>query len=176
MCRPLMGNEVIKMKYVEKILKYICILLFSMLVLIVSFQVISRALTGKSFTVVEELSMFLLAWCTFMCASYAVRKKAHVRVEYFVNRFLPPRGRDILDFLLTLGFLAAVCTMVWFSLGFVRRQMKVSMVVLPFSKGMMYLSFPVGMLFFILFLIDDLRQIVLRLRAHTEGQNGEVLK
>lgn len=155
-----------KLAYLEKALKYLCIALFSSLVIIVSFQVLSRALTGKSFAVVEELSMFLLAWCTFMCAAYAARKKAHVRVEYFVNRFLPPRGRDFLAFALTLAFLVMMGIMVWASFGFVSRQMKVSMVVLPFSKGWMYLSFPVGMLFFLLFLLDDLRQLLLRIRAN----------
>lgn len=79
-------------EYVEKVLKYICILLFAALVSIVSFQVLSRLLTQKSFTVIEELSTFLLAWSTFMCAGYAARRHAHVRVEYFVNRFLPPAG------------------------------------------------------------------------------------
>lgn len=61
--------------YVEQALRWICIILFTVLVTIVSLQVISRLLTGKSFTVVEELSMFLLAWSTFMCAAYAARKK-----------------------------------------------------------------------------------------------------
>ena len=60
-------------EYVEKVLKYICILLFAALVSIVSFQVLSRLLTQKSFTVIEELSTFLLAWSTFMCAGYAAR-------------------------------------------------------------------------------------------------------
>lgn len=79
--------------YVERALRWICIILFTVLVTIVSLQVISRLLTGKSFTVVEELSMFLLAWSTFMCAAYAARKKAHVRVEYFTNKYLSEKRK-----------------------------------------------------------------------------------
>lgn len=151
------------MKYIENLLKYICIVLFTALVVIVSFQVLSRMFTGKSYTFVEELSMFLLAWCTFMCAAYAARKNAHVRVEYFVNRYLSARGRDILSLLLNICVIAMMCVMIYASFGFTKRQMKISMVVLPFSKGWMYLSFPVGMLFLTLFLLGDCFTIIKRL-------------
>ncbi len=153
-------------EYVEKVLKYICILLFAALVSIVSFQVLSRLLTQKSFTVIEELSTFLLAWSTFMCAGYAARRHAHVRVEYFVNRFLPPRGRDVLNLILNILFFLLIAYTIYASFGFVSRQMKVSMVVLPFSKGFMYLSFPVGMLFLILFILDDIILSIKRIKAN----------
>lgn len=153
--------------YVERALRWICIILFTVLVTIVSLQVISRLLTGKSFTVVEELSMFLLAWSTFMCAAYAARKKAHVRVEYFTNKYLSEKGRNILAIVLSIVVLLMMAVTVWASFGFVARQMKVSMVVLPFSKGLMYLSFPVGMLFLILFLIDDTVRTFKQLREGT---------
>lgn len=102
-----------------------------------------------------------------MCAAYAARKKAHVRVEYFINKYLSERGRNILAIVLNILVLLMMAVTVWASFGFVARQIKVSMVVLPFSKGLMYLSFPVGMLFLILFLIDDTVQAFKRLREGT---------
>ena len=80
--------------------------------------------------------------------------------------FCPPRGRDVLNLILNILFFLLIAYTIYASFGFVSRQMKVSMVVLPFSKGFMYLSFPVGMLFLILFILDDIILSIKRIKAN----------
>lgn len=162
--------------YLEKLLKYLSIALFTALVSVVSGQILSRFFTGRSFAVVEELSMFLLAWCTFVSTAYTARKKAHVRVEYFVNRFLSEKQRDILSLILNSAMVVMLIICIKAAFGFVKRQMKIKMVVLPVSKGMMYLSFPVGMVFLTIFLIDDCVELIQKLRGGRTAAGEEMSK
>lgn len=154
--------------YIEKILKIISFILFASLVSVVSFQIISRISTGTSFVMIEELSMFLLAWCTFLCTAYTARKKAHVKVEYFVNKFLSTKQSQWLDIVLHGSLIIILCIVTVHAFSFVQRQMKIKMVILPISKGLMYLSFPVGMIFLIIFLLDDLCNLIRLIRSVNE--------
>lgn len=142
--------------FTENLLKYICIFLFVFLVGAVSFQIISRVFTGRSFVIIEELSIFLLAWCTFLSAAYAAKKKAHIKIDFFVEKIFTENGRKILNLILNIVLLLVISYLIIISFSFVGRQMKVSMAVLPIKKGLMYLSFPVGMLFLVIFLLEDI--------------------
>lgn len=51
-------------------------------------NVITRYLTGGSFSFTEEISVFLLVVLTFSGASVALRRQRHIRIS-FLERALP---------------------------------------------------------------------------------------
>lgn len=59
-------------------------------------QVFSRALFGRSIVWSEELVRHIFIWTIFIGMSYGVAKRYHVSLEYFIDRFSPPARRAIL--------------------------------------------------------------------------------
>ncbi|CAM3646335.1 MULTISPECIES: TRAP transporter small permease [Halomonas] len=55
-------------------------------------NVVTRYLTGGSFSFTEEFSVFLLVILTFAGASVALRRNRHIRIS-FLERALPPKYR-----------------------------------------------------------------------------------
>lgn len=58
-------------------------------------NVITRYITGGSFSFTEEFSVFLLVVLTFAGASVALRRNRHIRIG-FLERALPPKYRSAL--------------------------------------------------------------------------------
>lgn len=60
---------------------YVCVILFSLLVIVLSMEVVARYIFSNSFRWSEELARYLFIWLIFISASYAVVKKAHIHIE-----------------------------------------------------------------------------------------------
>ncbi|WNL38328.1 TRAP transporter small permease [Halomonas sp. PAMB 3232] len=58
-------------------------------------NVVTRYLTGGSFSFTEEFSVFLLVVLTFAGASVALRRNRHIRIS-FLERMLPEKWRGAL--------------------------------------------------------------------------------
>lgn len=132
-------------RIINAVLQYITITMLSVMSIVVFAQVVFR-LIHASIPWSEELSKYLLIWCTFLGASLCVRKGALVGLE-LIFAVIPKTGKRILTvlihmisiaFLLLLvivGYQTAV--MVWFQ----------TTPVLKMSMGLMYASVPTGALF-----------------------------
>lgn len=62
---------------------YICVVLFTLIVIVLTAEVIARYVFNSSFRWSEELSRFLFIWLIFISASYAALKKSHIYIETF---------------------------------------------------------------------------------------------
>lgn len=62
---------------------YICVVLFSLIIIVLTMEVVARYVFSSSFRWSEELSRFLFIWLIFISASYAVIKKSHIYIETF---------------------------------------------------------------------------------------------
>ncbi len=82
-------------KLIEKIhfgLKWILIILLTVMVIDVSLQVFSRYVLQQSSSVTEELATFLLIWVGLLGAAYAYREKAHLGIDLISDR-LSSKGK-----------------------------------------------------------------------------------
>jgi TRAP-type C4-dicarboxylate transport system permease small subunit len=73
----------------------ICVVLLISIYLILLTHVILRYLFGRPIAWSEEVSRYFFVWGTFLGASVALKRRAHVSVEYFVS-FLPVKWRAYL--------------------------------------------------------------------------------
>ena len=62
---------------------YVCVVLFALIVIVLTAEVIARYVFSSSFRWSEELSRFLFIWLIFIGASYAALKKSHIYIETF---------------------------------------------------------------------------------------------
>ena len=82
-------------KLIEKThigLKWILIILLTVMVIDVSLQVFSRYILQRSSSVTEELATFLLIWVGLLGAAYAYREKAHLGIDLISDR-LSSKGK-----------------------------------------------------------------------------------
>jgi C4-dicarboxylate transporter DctQ subunit len=89
----------------EKIEEWMLTILLSFIVILVLAQVISRNLFSFPMGWSVELSRYIFVWIAWISASYAVKKKTHIRVELFKNK-LNNTSRKVLELIVLLLWLA----------------------------------------------------------------------
>lgn len=76
-------------------------------------NVVTRYITGGSFSFTEEFSVFLLVVLTFAGASVALRRNRHIRIG-FLERALPVRFRQPLIIFQALCGIVVLCLITWY--------------------------------------------------------------
>lgn len=83
----------------------VCVILLTCIYFILLTHVILRYLFGRPIPWSEEVSRYFFVWVTFLGASVALKRRAHVTVEYFVS-FLSVRWRAYLKLGIDLAVFA----------------------------------------------------------------------
>lgn len=90
-------------KWVDKNLENIIgILLFIIMTLFLSYQIISRYLFNLSLAWTEELSMYCLIWVCYIGAAAAVRERKHLRITMAFEWCLP-KTKKIVDIITNIA-------------------------------------------------------------------------
>ena len=135
-------------KVINKILRFIVIIMLSVMSVVVFAQVLFR-IVHLSIPWSEELSKYLLTWSTFLGAAICIRKGSLVGLEFLKNS-MSEEKQKILQTILNL----IVCAMLLFliNVGFwaVRRVWFQITPVLKLSMGLMYAAIPIGSVFMLI--------------------------
>lgn len=97
---------------VSKILEWIMIVIFALLVLDVLFQVISRYVLGESFSWTEEFARFALIWLTILGAAYLNGTQEHLSMDFLYQKFSASNQKKVAVLIEILIFLFALVVMV----------------------------------------------------------------
>lgn len=144
------------------VLKVLCIVLFSVLVLVVVWQVFTRQVLGAPSPWTTVTAQYMFVWLSLFAATLVFGERGHIAVDFLALR-APGVARHVLIVLVqgcTLAF--AVLVMVW---GGIRgMSMSWDQVVpgFPFTVGLMYLALPVTGTMIAFLALEDL---VLALRG-----------
>ena len=145
-----------QMRTIRKATETAIVSLFSVLVLVVFFQVIARYVFNQPPAWSEELARYLQVWVIFLASPLCIRKGSHLAVDYFSHR-LGPGARHRLDILigLLITFYVLVVTIFGIRLMVVGRfqvspamglPMTAVYVVFPLSGALMFLESVLGTL------------------------------
>ena len=93
------------MSKLKAFLEYLLIIVFSVLVFAVVWQILSRYIFNQPSTVTEELARFLLIWLALFGASYTFLERGHLSIDLFSEK-ISIEKRYIL--LLSLDLVAAL--------------------------------------------------------------------
>ena len=80
----------------DRVLEYALILLASVMVITVSWQVISRYGLRSPSSLTEEIARFQLIWLGLLGSAYTFRKRMHVGIDIMVAR-LKGRSRKVIE-------------------------------------------------------------------------------
>lgn len=140
----------------DVVLKTICVGLFALLVLLVSWQVVTRLVLNDPSIWTEEAARYTFIWLSLIGISIATGERADVAIEYFVQKapLAWQRWIELTAYAATLSFAGFV--MIWggylnSSLAWTQRNP-----VLPVNAGVLYLAVPVAGVLFAFYLIYHL--------------------
>jgi TRAP-type C4-dicarboxylate transport system permease small subunit len=140
----------------DVVLRTICVTLFALLVILVSWQVFTRLVLGAPSVWSEEAARYTFIWLSLIGISIATGEKADVAIDFFVQK-VPVAWQRWLELLAYLGTLSfAVIVMIWggylnASLAWTQRNP-----VLPVNAGVLYLAVPVAGVLFAFYLLYHL--------------------
>ncbi|MBA4146538.1 MAG: TRAP transporter small permease [Verrucomicrobia bacterium] len=142
--------------FAARLLGYLCVLIFSLLVIDVLWGVATRYILGHQAYWTEELARFLLVWLAMIGAALAYIDNKHLGMD-IVTRSLDPHARRMANFvthLAVLGFAAGVMVYGGTALFVDRWNSGQTMSALEIKKAWFYLSLPVSGLLISLFSLD----------------------
>jgi TRAP-type C4-dicarboxylate transport system permease small subunit len=142
---------------VVKVLETILIVFVIGLTLAVLWGVFTRFCMGHQASFTDELARILLVWVSMIGAALAFGLKAHLGVDFFINKLLP-NARKALSVVVQL--VTIVLTVVIFLVGGVSlalAQMGQQLPTMPWlSRGMVYAAIPVAGVFILMFTLENL--------------------
>ena len=80
-------------RMIDKSLAAVLVTLMVIMVITVSWQVITRYLLNSPSSYTEELATYLLIWISLLGAAYALRVRAHLGIDFLVRRMSQDRQR-----------------------------------------------------------------------------------
>ena len=83
-------------KGIDTVLSSACVLLFAMMVVVGTYQIVTRFIFNKPSTVSEELLTYTFAWMAMLASAYVFGKRDHMKMSFLVDK-LPEGKRRVLD-------------------------------------------------------------------------------
>ncbi|AUX42664.1 uncharacterized protein SOCE26_040970 [Sorangium cellulosum] len=145
-----------------RMLEVVLIAAFVVLTLDTLWGVFSRYVIGTQSRWTEELAVYLLVWISLLGAGLAYGEKAHLGVDYFVGKMDPGAQRvaAIAVELLVASF--AGFALLYGGSTLVAKTLEAKQVspALGLQVGYAYLAVPISGLFFLLFCIENLVELL----------------
>lgn len=129
---------------VNLIVRYACIVFFSIMVIDVVASVVMRYVLVKPMVWGEQLAVYCMIWIAFLSSSIAFRRGAHMGLDLLVKS-LDPKLSSIIQSIahvMVLGFLLVLT--VWGVKHTVAVSQQISPVVFNMSMSWFYSALPVG--------------------------------
>ncbi|MPV36078.1 TRAP transporter small permease [Georgenia subflava] len=123
-------------------LRWFCIVLFALMILVVTWQVVARATVGGN-AWTEVMARFLFIWQGLVGAAYVIGEKDDVAMDFLVKRFRPAvvKAIEIFAHCVVGGF--AVWVMIYGGAKYIESTWNDTVQLLPFTQGQIYLVLPI---------------------------------
>ncbi|EKE68942.1 TRAP transporter small permease [Gallaecimonas xiamenensis] len=146
-------------RHLDSALKWVLIAAMGAIVLVVSWQVLSRYVLQSPSSATEEMARFLLIWVGMLGAAYGYRVRAHLGLSLVTDRLGASWKRriDALVHLLVMVFAALVMVLGGYKLVRLTLDLKQVSAAMGIEMGWVYSVVPLSGLLMLLFGYDHLR-------------------
>lgn len=146
------------MNVIEKWLAAICAALMALMVVDVTWQVVSRFVLSNPSSFSEELARFLLIWIGFLGAAYAYRRHAHLGLDILTSQLQGAKNVLAEKFADLVSFLFAAVIMVYAGTKIMALTIELNQVsaALQIKIGYVYSVIPLSGLLICLFALERL--------------------
>ncbi|HDR88884.1 MAG TPA: TRAP transporter small permease [Bacteroidetes bacterium] len=161
-------------KYVDRSLEIFLVLIMSLLVVDVVWQVASRYLFSNPSSFTDELAGFLLVWVGMAGAAYVKGKNEHLAIDILHGKLTPATRIKLLLFINLL--VTAFCLSIMVAGGswlvytrFVMHQISAAMHI---PIGYVYLIVPVSGLIMSYYSLDDIKNLYREWKTSDHASHG----
>ncbi len=130
----------------NRVLEVFLVILMSVLVIDVLWQVFSRYLLSSPSSFTDELAGFLLIWVGLLGAAYVAGRQEHLAIDILIQKSPPERQRKLQYLIHSLIFLFALFVMFvgGVILMYTRFVLQVKSAALQLSLGYVYIIIPIS--------------------------------
>ncbi|WP_323846685.1 TRAP transporter small permease [Microbulbifer magnicolonia] len=150
------------MKRIDRLLELVLGSLLALMVLDVTWQILTRFLPMNPSSYTEELARYLLVWIGILGAAYAYRKKSHLGIDLLTNALPEGLRKKVQLLTISLCFAFAAATMVFGGIQLVMLTFELNQLsaALSIPMGFVYSVIPLSGTLICIFSIDQLLQVL----------------
>ena len=146
----------------DKALEWVLIIVFSVLVLDVLWQVMSRYVLKSPSSFTDELAGYLLIWVGLLGAAYVTGKNGHLAIDILIQKASPARKRYLS---LIIQFIVALFSLFVLIIGgtwlvYTRFLFNVNSAAMQLPLGYVYMVIPIGGLLILYYSLYNVRLIL----------------
>ncbi len=131
-------------KWMDLILSTVCAVLFALMVVVGSYQIITRFVFNNPSTVSEELLTYSFAWMAMFSSVYVFGKRDHMKMGFLAD-MLPEASKRVLDIAIEiLIVLFAAAVLIYGGTTIMQLTMTQKTASLGVSMGMIYMVMPIS--------------------------------
>lgn len=128
----------------DRVLTLMCVVLFSALVIDVSWQVFARQVLNQPSGWSEELAKYLFIWLGLFGSALVFGERGHIAVDFAVKK-LPHVGQLALSVVVQLAILTFTgLVLIWGGYRVVNLAWNQNLTGLPVNVGPLYLALPIS--------------------------------
>lgn len=157
-------------KAIDVVLSSACAVLFAAMVVIGTYQIVTRFIFKNPSTVSEELLTYSFTWMALLASALVFGKRDHMRMGFLADK-IGKAGQKVLNiFSEVLIMLLAGSVMIYGGVTIMELTMTQSTASLGISMGVVYTIIPLSGCLIVLYSILNIIDLV----AGVEGQQREV--
>jgi len=149
----------------DKFLEFLTATVMGILVIVVTWQVITRFIMNNPSSWTEELAIYLLIWVGLLGAAVALNRKAHLGIDYFVGKLSekPYLLTQLFVFFCIAGFSITVLFIGGLKLVTINLINNQTSPALGIKVAYIYLAVPISGFFIALYSIEFFIESLLKL-------------
>lgn len=153
-------------KTMDKILEVICIILFMMMTIIGSYQIITRYVFNSPSTVSEELLTFTFAWMAILAAALIFGKKEHMRMDFFASKFTGKSALGLALFSECLVLIFAALVLVYGGINITKLTMTQITASLGVPMSYVYVVLPISGIITVIYSVINIAELTAKLKEN----------
>lgn len=131
-------------KGIDKILSIVCVIIFGEMVIVGTYQIVTRFVFNSPSTVSEELLTYSFAWLALLSAAYIFGKREHMRMGFLADK-VTGNAKKVLEIVIEAVIVAfAVIVMVYGGFNIMGLTMAQTTASLPVTMGVIYTVLPLS--------------------------------
>ncbi len=131
-------------KGIDTVLSAACVFLFAVMVIVGTYQIVTRFVFNSPSTVSEELLTYTFAWMAMLASAYVFGKRDHMKMSFVVDK-LPEGKRRVLDIIIeVLIIVFAAAVLIYGGFTIMNLTMTQKTASLGVSQGIVYAVMPLS--------------------------------
>jgi TRAP-type C4-dicarboxylate transport system permease small subunit len=143
-------------KILDGIMKFVCVFLFVFMVVIGTYQIVTRYVFNSPSTISEELLTYSFTWLSLLSASYVFGKGEHMKMVFLTDKF----GEKVREGLAVVSEVIVICfsalVLVFGGISITKLTLMQKSASLQIPMGYIYAMIPISGVITIIYCIMNL--------------------